>query len=129
MEESLKNRVIIILALLSAILLIGNISSCSLAHNSKAARDKEMLSRLDLEEKMNKASQEKVALEDKLAKANQELEEEKVSHTADKKALTQEKMVVQSLKEELQKINKLKEALEEDLKEALAANKSTKRKK
>jgi len=129
MEESLKTRIILILAILSTIFFIGTVSSCSNAYRQKASRDKEMAMRLDLEEKMTKFSQERTTVEEKLNTAAKELEEEKAAHQATKKALVQEQLVNQSLKEELQKVTKLKEALEEDLKEALVASKAAKAKK
>lgn len=128
MPETLKTRIILILSVLSAILFIGTIGSCSNAGRQKGARDKEMLIRLDLEEKMSKSGQEKGALTDKLNAANAALEEERAAHEAAKKVLTQEQLINQSLKEELQKVTKLKEALEEDLKEALIKGKVTKTK-
>ncbi len=128
MEEAIKNRIILILAILAMILLIGNIGSCNNAYRQKVARDKEIVKRLDIEEKMNKFSQEKAILEGKAQAKDKELEEEKASHQATKKALVQEQLVNQSLKEELQKVSKLKEALEEDLKEALVSEKSAKTK-
>lgn len=129
MEESFKTRVIIILAVLTAIFFLISASSCSNAVRQKKARDKEMATRLDLEEKMSKFAQEKAGVEGKLNAATQGLEEEKVAHQATKNALLQEQLVDQSLKEELQKVTKLKDALEEDLKEALIKGKSTKTKK
>lgn len=125
MGEAIKNRIILILAILTVILFISTIGSCSNAYRQKVARDKEMAARLDLDEKMNKFSQEKTVLEDKLKAKEKELEEEKASQEETKKALVQEQLVNQSLKEELQKVTKLKDALEEDLKDALTG-KSTK---
>ncbi len=119
MEESLRNRIILILAVLSVILFIGAVSSCGSAYRQKVSRDREMAMRLDLEEKINKIAAEKTLLEEKLSAKEQELEEEKTAHEASKKALVQEQLVNQSLKDELQKVIKLKEALESDLKEAL----------
>lgn len=127
MEESIKTRIILILSIFSAILLIGMINSCTHAYRQKNARDKEMSVRLDLEEKMNKFSQDKSSLEEKLKTAEKELQEEKAVNDAVKKALVQEQLVNQSLKEELQKVTKLKEALEEDLKEALITGKKPKK--
>jgi len=129
MEESLKNRIILILAILTAIFFVASISSCSNAHRQKSARDKEMATRLDTEEKMSSFLKDKTSLEQKLTVLNQDLEAEKAAHQLTKKALVQEQLVNQSLQEELQKVNKLKEALEEDLKEALLTGKSTKNKK
>lgn len=127
MEEALKNRIILILVVLSAIFFIGAVSSCNSAHRNKVARDKEMATRLDLEEKMGKFTQDRATFEGKLKSLSQELEEEKAAHQAIKKALLQEQLVNSSLKEELQKVTKLKEALEEDLKDALTG-KATKAK-
>lgn len=129
MEESIKNRVILILAITTAIFFLGTVGSCSNAHRQKVARDKEMATRLDLEEKMNKFIQDKPAIEAKINALTKELEQEKAAHEATEKALLQEQLVNQSLKEELQKLVKLKEALEEDLKEALVHAKSEKSKK
>jgi septal ring factor EnvC (AmiA/AmiB activator) len=116
MEEGIKSRIILILSILCLILLISNISSCSNGFRQKAARDKEMFSRLDLEEKMGKFGQEKAAL-------LKQIEEEKVAVEAMKKDLVQEQSLNQALKEELEKMTKLKETLEENLKEALVKKK------
>lgn len=129
MEESLKNRVILILAISTVIFFISTVSSCSNAHRQRVSRDKEMAARLDREEKLNKLEREKTGIDAKLNSLNQALEEEKAAHQATKKSLVQEQLVNQSLKEELQKVTKLKEALEEDLKEALVAGKAAKSKK
>jgi valyl-tRNA synthetase len=126
MDESLKNRAILILAILTAIFFLSTVSSCSNAHRQKISRDKEMATRLDREEKLNKLEREKAGMDAKLKSLSQALEEEKTAHQATKKSLAQEQLVNQSLKEELQKVTKLKEALEDDLKEALVANKTKK---
>jgi len=122
MDEAIKMRVIYILAILTAIFFVSSVSSCSATHRLKSGRDKEMLTRLDLEEKFSKITQEKTRIEDKLAGLTKGLEEEKTAHQATNKALLQEQMVSQSLKEEVDKINRLKDALEENLKEALAGS-------
>jgi len=128
MEESVKNRLILILAILAVIFFIGTIGSCANTTRMKSSRDSEMVKRLDLEEKMSKFTQEKNLFQERLKNATQALDEEKTAHEATKKELYQEKLVNQSLKEELAKVAKLKEALEEDLKEALAGAKSKSRK-
>ncbi|MDI6759163.1 MAG: hypothetical protein QMD94_05790, partial [Candidatus Omnitrophota bacterium] len=120
----MKNRIILILAVLNAILFISTLSSCSSAIRQKAGRDKEMISRLDLEEKMNKFSQEKAALQESLKAKEDELEKQKAALEAIKKALLQEQLINQNFKEEIQKISKLKDVLEKDLKEALVADKA-----
>jgi hypothetical protein len=127
MEEAIKSRFILILAIVSGIFFIATLGSCSNVIRMRAARDKEMATRLDLEEKMTKFAQGKVAMEEKLKNTTEALEEEKAAHQAIKKALLQEQLVNQSLKEELAKVTKLKEALEEDLKEALVAAKKSKK--
>lgn len=119
MEEAVKNRIILILSILSAILFISSVSSCANAARQRSARDNEMSTRLDLEEKINKFSQEKSVIESKMQSALKDLGEEKEAHKATQNELSQEKLVNKSLKEELQKVVKLKEALEKDLKEAL----------
>ena len=66
MEEAIKSRAIIILAILVLILFVFNIGSCANAYNQNTARKKEMFQRIDLEEKMNKFNQEKASLAEKL---------------------------------------------------------------
>jgi len=129
MEESLKNRVIMVLAILALIFFIGMIKSCSDSGRYKINGNNEMRTRIDCEEKLNNFSKEKAAMENKVNAAMQAQEEERAQLTATKKALLQEQLVSQSLKEEIEKITKLKEALEEDLKEALVKVKAEKTKK
>jgi ABC-type phosphate transport system auxiliary subunit len=101
MEEGFKNRLILILVIFCIILAIGNISSCSNALRLKAARDKEMYSRLDSEERMSKFTNEKAALE-------KAIEEQKALIEALKKDLAQEQLASQALKEEIQKLTRSK---------------------
>jgi hypothetical protein len=119
MEEGAKNKLILILIVLTAIFFVITLGSCNNYRMQKLAHNKEMVTRLDLEEKMAKFIQERGSLEQKLSSATQGLEEEKAVHQATKKVLLQEQLVNQSLKEELEKVTKLKEKLEDDLKEAL----------
>ncbi len=125
----MKNRIILILAILNVIFFVSTLKSCSNTFLQKASRDREMGLRLDLEEKVNKISQEKTILQESLRTRESELEEEKIGGQAIKKALVQEQLVNQSLKDEIQKISKLRETLEEDLKEALNVHKAEKSKK
>lgn len=104
MDEGLKNRIVIILAMLTAIFFFGTLGSCSSALRQKTGRDKEMSMRLQLEEKMSKFSQEKSALEEKAKAKEKEAEELKAELEATKKTLAQEQLVNESLKEELQKV-------------------------
>lgn len=119
-DEALKNRIVIILAVLSAVFFFGTLSSCNSAMRQKAARDKEMAARLALEERMNNFSREKSALDEKAKAKEKEAQDLKEALEATKKALLQVQLVNESLKEELQKVTKLKETLEENLKEAAA---------
>ena len=127
MDETLKNRIVIILAILSAVFFFGTLSSCNSAMRQKAARDKEMIARLALEERTSKYAQEKSALEEKAKAKENEAGELKVALEAAKKALIQDQLVNQSLKEELEKVTKLKETLEEELRQALVDGKKPKK--
>ncbi len=127
MDEALKNRSVIILAVLSAVFFFGTLSSCSSAMRHKAGHDKEMAARLALEEKMSKFSQDKSALEEKAKAKEKEAQELKDTLEATKKALLQDQLVNQSLKEELEKVTKLKGILEENLKETAASAKKSKK--
>lgn len=120
----MKNRIVIILAILSLIFFFGTLSSCNNAMRQKTGRDKEMAARLQLEEKMSKFSQERSALEEKAKAKEKESEEARVTLEACKKVLVQEQLINQSLKDELQKIIKLKESLEDDLKKASLSGKN-----
>jgi uncharacterized protein YlxW (UPF0749 family) len=124
MEEGIKDRIILILVILSIIFFISTIGSCTDTHRQKKLKEQEMAMRLDLEEKMAKFTQERKNLEDNLNNSQKALEEEKAKSEATSKALLQEQLISKSLKEELDKVNKLKETLEEDLKEALAGKAS-----
>lgn len=119
MEENIKNRVILILAILSIIFFMGAIRSCSTAKRLKAILmelDKEKAVSWDSEQKMNELKEKKAALE-------KELESTKAENETIGKALLQEQLVNQSLKNELEKVTKLKETLEDDLKDALVNDK------
>lgn len=106
MEDGLKNRIVIILAVLSAVFFFGTLSSCNSAMRQKAGRDKEMAARLQLEEKMNKFSQERSALEERAKAKEKEAEEAKAALEESKRILAQEQLVNQGLRDELQKVTK-----------------------
>ena len=114
----MKNRIVIVLAILTVIFFFSTLSSCNSAMRQKAGRDKEMAARLQLEEKMGKFSQEKSALEEKAKAKEKEAQEAKADFEAAKKALVQEQLMNQGFKEELQKVTALKVALENDLKKS-----------
>jgi len=118
LNEALKNRIVIILAVLLTIFFFSSLSSCNSAMRIKASRDKEMANRIVLEERMSKFSQDRSSLEEKAKAKEKEAEELKQALDTAHKSLVQEQLINQSLKEELQKITKLKDTLEADLKQA-----------
>ncbi|MFH1441231.1 MAG: hypothetical protein ABIH18_04240 [Candidatus Omnitrophota bacterium] len=124
MNEKSKNKLILILALFSILLVITSLSSCNINRKIRAVRDKEMATRLDLEEKVSKIEQQKDNLEKKVVNLSKELEQEKAVQETTKKSLNNEKSENDKLRDELEKITKLKEKLEENLKEALVNNKN-----
>lgn len=127
MDEDLKNRILVILAVFSVIFFFGTLSSCNSAIRQKTSRDKEMAMRLALEERISKFSQETSSLQERAkAKETEALELKKKLEDMEKDSL-QDKLINQSLKEELQKVTKLKEKLESDLKEASANEKKLKK--
>jgi alpha-N-acetylglucosamine transferase len=122
-----QNKPVVILLVLSVSLFVFNVGSCINLYGQSFLRKKEMLGRLDTEEKLMKLSQEKASLSEKLKAKEKELEEEWAAFEITKKTLLQEQLVCQTLKDELQKVTKLNEILETDLKEALKDSKKAKR--
>jgi Tfp pilus assembly protein PilE len=100
----LKNRVVIILAVLASLFFIGMVSSCNNALRQKEIRDKEMAARLQMEEKMSRFFQEKSALEEKVKAKESEAEEAKAQLEEARSMLAEEQMENQGLKEDLRKI-------------------------
>src|SRR4030042_3618486 len=115
----LRNRLILISAILNVLLLLIAVGSCGNALQQKKLKENEIRDRLTIEEKMGKYDQERGSFEETLKNTEEALQEEKADAEATKKALMQEQLVNQSLKNELEKVSKLKAALEEDLKDAL----------
>ena len=126
MEEGIKSRIILILAILTAIFFIATLNSCMDARRWKKDRDSEKSTRFDLEARAQKFESEKSALEDKVRKSDKSVEEAKAELSKTKEALLQQQAANKNLTEELEKVTKLKDALEENLKEALVG-KSPKR--
>jgi len=127
LNDALKNRIVIILAIISVVFFFGTFSSCNNFRRQKARGDKEMAARLALEEKMNKFSQDRSTLEEKAKAKESEAQELKVTLESTNKSLIQEQLINQSLKEELQKVTKLKDDLEDDLKQAKEDGKKPKK--
>lgn len=122
-----KNRVLIILAAVTLVLFIFNIASCANVYKQDSLRKKEMLQRMEIEERMSKAAQDNAISSEKLKGIQKELDDEAAAHQVTKKALIQEQLIDKSLKEDLQKVTKVNEALEEELKKALSTNKKAKK--
>ena len=127
MDDTLKNRIVIVLAIVAGIFFFTTLASCNSALKQKAARDKELAARITLEEKMSKFSQEKSALEEKAKAREGENAELKTALEVAKKTQLQDELVSQSLKDELNKVTKLKDALEADLKEQASSRKNLKK--
>ncbi len=119
MEESVKNRIIVIIIILNIIfLLLWVEAGMSLGRYKKAVNTKAALT-MELEEKNAKLEKEKSELSRELEKAVIRLSDEKSSLEDTRKELSQEQLAEQALKVELEKVARLKETLEKDLKEAL----------
>lgn len=127
LNDALKNRIVIILAVLLAVFFFSALSSCNSAMRQKTRGDKEMAARLALEERMSKFSQDRSTLEEKAKAKEKEAQELKAALEGANRALVQEQLINESLKEELQKLTKLKEILESDLKQAKEAGKKPKK--
>lgn len=119
MEEGIKSRIILILAILTVIFFIASINSCMDARRWKNDRDSEKSTRFDLEARAQKFDSEKGSLEDRIRKEEKILEDEKAELNKTKEALLQEQSTNKNLTEELEKVTRLKETLEDNLKEAL----------
>ena len=109
--------ILIRLLIVLALLFFGAFSSCNSALRQKARGDREMATRLALEERMSKFALDRSTLEEKAKAKEKEAEELKAVLENTNKSLVQEQLINQSLKEELQKVVKLKEALEDNLKQ------------
>jgi len=116
-----KNKLVLALSGIILLLVAVLFASCASSYQHKAARQKEMSARFDLEEKLSKISQQDAGLEQRLKTAEKELEAEKAALDNTKKALMQEQLISQSLKEELEKVTRQKESLEAQLAAANAA--------
>ncbi|MDD4908641.1 MAG: hypothetical protein PHJ00_06235 [Candidatus Omnitrophica bacterium] len=124
MEEGLKNRIILILGILTAIFFISTLNSCMDARRWKKDRDSEKSTRFDLEARAQKFESEKAAFEDRIRKLDKSADSIKAELEKTRETLLQYQAANKNLTEELEKVTKLKEALEENLKEALVGKPS-----
>ncbi|MDD5565330.1 MAG: hypothetical protein PHG31_00330 [Candidatus Omnitrophica bacterium] len=104
MNEQLRQKLLVTLAISNVVLLIAAAGSCSGSHRQKLAKDKELYTRIEIEEKLNKMMQEIKALEAKIQEKDKTLEEEHKARTEISKLLNQERLLTQGLKEELSKL-------------------------
>ena len=102
----------IALAILTVICLVLAIGSSLTSHKSKRGFNRELILRMDAEEKLANLAPQAETLKNKLNNTQANLE-------GLNKQLEDQKIVNQELRLELEKMTKLKQALENDLKEAL----------
>jgi predicted Holliday junction resolvase-like endonuclease len=121
MEGSLKNRLIIILGILSLIFLVIAVTSCNRSMQQDSKRKAEILKRMNAEESVSNLSRDKEVSLKKIDTLTKELAAAKSELETAQKSLKQEQLVNQGLKDEVLKLTKIKEKLEADLKEALIA--------
>ena len=124
MEESLKNRIILILGIFSLMCVVVAVASCNNSMQQDAKRKTEILKRMTAEESLSNLSRDKDLSQKKIEALTKEASTAKAELETLKKSFTQEQLVSQSLKEDVLKLTKLKEKLESDLKEALIAARS-----
>ncbi len=115
MDDQLKDKVLLASIVLAAVCLVLAISLGISAGKNKTGLQKELVLRMETEEKLSGISSRTTSLESDLKKAQDELSQAK-------SALSQEQLANQALKSELEKVTLLKEQLEKDLKEALVSN-------
>ncbi|MCG8429556.1 MAG: hypothetical protein MJA29_00055 [Candidatus Omnitrophica bacterium] len=116
----MKNRLVVGLTVATIVLAIITFSCCSIAYRNKVARDKEMMARLALEERMSQLTSRGEAGSSGLEKARSALEAERQAHQATKQALVEEQISSQALREEVERITSQIRVLEEKLQEALS---------
>ena len=115
-ESGLKNRVIIILTILCAILFLVAVGSCSNSRRQSLSREDERQKRFELEEKFSSFNEEKADLEEQLSVAKADLQDQETKYHELEDELTQEHQRTEELQEELEKISALKDAQEAGLK-------------
>lgn len=112
MEEGIKNKIILVLIVLTASLLVITVGSCNDSRRQKKVTQEEISTRMDLEAKLGKFTREKANLENSLKACQQAMEEKGKALESTQEALSQERLINKSLKSELEKVRELKETLE-----------------
>lgn len=113
MREGARNKLILILSLVSAIFLLTTLSSCRDAAKQKKMLAQERLKRMELEEQMLGLSDRNSELERRASQLQEELSRQK---TACQENLRELNRQVTQLQEELERTAKLKEELEKEFK-------------
>ncbi len=113
----MRNRLILILGIITLLFFIIAVGSCSSSRRQRILKEKEIATRLDLEAKLANFNREKANLEAKLKETQGALQEKTAALESAKTALSQQQLINTSLREELDKVTKLKESLEEELNE------------
>jgi peptidoglycan hydrolase CwlO-like protein len=112
MDEQFKDRILIAMAIIIVICLTVAIGSSITAQKNKKNLHREMVLRMNAEEKLVNLTSQVDSLKDQLENTKAKLE-------GATKALEEQKIINKELRIDLEKTTKLKKALEEDLKEAL----------
>lgn len=120
MDEQLRDRLIMVCITIAAVSLILAISSGIAAQKNKAKFQKEMISRMDIEEKLENSRFVVSALEEELKKLQGQTNTDQEAQKKVADELEQERLVNKALKEELIKTNNLNNSLENSLKDALS---------
>lgn len=113
----MSNKTVLVLIVVSIILAIGCFSSVNIAYRQKQSRDKEMMARLDIEEKMSTFIQRDKARDEEVAAVKKQLEQERQSHELTKKTLVTEQVAKQTLQEEVLRLATEKMRLQKTLAE------------
>jgi hypothetical protein len=111
------NKTVLILIVVSIMLAIACFSSMNIAYRQKLARDKEMMARLEIEEKMSTFTQRDKARDEEVASMKKLLELERQSHETTKKTLVTEQVAKQTLQEEVLRLATEKMRLQKTLAE------------
>lgn len=125
MNDLLKNKPLLALAVAGVVLLVITVSSCNSAASYRRMYNEEYGKRMDAEESSHRQEKEFASLQGRTAALEGELAQEKTARQTAETALLQERLVNESLKKELEKVTRMKEALEQDLKQALLSGKGT----
>ncbi|HDZ77154.1 MAG TPA: hypothetical protein ENH41_03625 [Candidatus Omnitrophica bacterium] len=126
-DETLKNRIILIISILCLIFFFAVVGSTKKSLEYERDWKAELRKRMELEEQNINYVKEKVVLESNNKQMAAQFEKEKKAHEETKKFLVKEQSDAKSANEELEKLSMLKDTLEENLKEALIKNPNRKK--